>query len=269
MEPNWHPHLHPEDLNQVQIYPIRETIGRLNDLAIHTRPDIQQAVSRIQREMHKPTYSLVLAIKRIFRYVNHTKHFKLSFYRNSTLSSNTAISDILHSYSDATWGVHDDDINISMHSQSGHIHFLFNTPISWKTQLQRGKAAQSSGEAEYIATYHTLTEAVHLQGILHEYGVFQDLSKPLCIYTDSESCIGISKNPVNRKRNKHIQLKYHYVRQAVQDNELILIHTPAVDNPADIFTKVLRTVKQFVKLRDLIFNLPLKSISQITQRYLS
>jgi len=267
MEPNWHPNLHPEDISSALDYPIRETIGRLNDYAIHTRPDIQQAVSRVQREMHKPTHSLVLAIKRIYRYLNHTKHFKLSFYRNPSLSSKTAISDIMHSYSDATWGVHDNDINISMHSQSGHIHFLFNTPISWKTQLQRGKAAQSSGEAEYIATYHALTEAVHLQGILHEYGLFHDLSKPLRIYTDSESCIGISKNPVNHKRNKHIQLKYHYVRQAVQDNELHLIHIPAVDNPADIFTKVLRTVKQFVKLRDLIFSLPLKSISQITQCY--
>ena len=72
-------------------------------------------------------------------------------------------------------------------------------------------------------------------------------------YTDSESCIGMSKNPVNHKRNKHIMLKYHYIRHMIEDDEAQLRKVRAADNPADLFTKAIRTVKLFHHLRNIIF----------------
>ena len=254
-EENWHPDLHrTTDSTIVDKFPIRETIGTLNDIQIHTRPDIAYAVSRCQREMHKPTYSLVVAIKRIFRYLIGTLDFHLISHRNPSIKS-LAPTDILTSYSDANWGVYDHDLQYTMKSTSGHIHFLFNTPISWAVKVQQGKPAQSSGESEYIGTYHCLQEDVHLINILSELGVTVKTPQDTKIiaYTDSESCIGMSKNPVNHKRNKHIMLKYHYIRHMIEDDEAQLRKVRAADNPADLFTKAIRTVKLFHHLRNIIF----------------
>ena len=81
---------------------------------------------------------------------------------------------------------------------------FYNTPISWKSALQTGKPAQSSGEAEYIAGYECAAELLHLGNIGRHIQL--QIHDPLIIYTDSSACIGMSKNPVNHKRNKHIML---------------------------------------------------------------
>ena len=63
----------------------------------------------------------------------------------------------------------------------------------------------------------------------------------------------MSKNPINHKRNKHIMLKYHFIRHMVEKEEAKLIKVRAENNPADIFTKAPRTVKLFVFLCNIIF----------------
>ena len=65
---------------------------------------------------------------------------------------------------------------------------------------------------------------------------------------DSEACIAMSKNPVNYKRNKHIQLKYHWIRVAVKEKEIHIKKINTLDNLADVFTKAVKPIKQFVKL---------------------
>jgi hypothetical protein len=263
IEYNWHPELHSTtNTTEIEIFPIRETIGKLNDISLHTRPDITFAVSRCQREMHKPTYSLIVAIKRIFRYLKGTLEFKTTFRRNNNYGPmQYNITNILTSYSDATWGVWDEDIQITMKSTSGHYHTLFDTPVSWGTILQRGKPAQSSGESEYIAGFHTATESTHLKHLLIELGI-EDKQQTLKIYTDSESCIGMSKNPINHKRNKHIMLKYHWIRQATENKEIKLLKISAAENPADLFTKAVKTVKIFNILREIIFKQYFKTMTE-------
>ena len=72
----------------------------------------------------------------------------------------------------------------------------------------------------------------------------------LIIYSDSEACIGMSKNPINHKRNKHIMLKYHWVRQSVEEGKIKIVYTNTTEQVADILTKTVRTHLQFRYLRN-------------------
>ena len=247
MEHGWHPNLHPGDESRTHQYPIREAIGCLAHIANHTRPDISFAVSRLQREMHKPTYSCVLALERIMKYLAYTRNLGLTFTKQAKETASTALT----SYADATWGGWEDDIETTLKSTSGFVHIMNGGPISWGSKLQRGKPAQSSGEAEYIAAYHAITDTLYLKNILMDLS-FQEDNQPMICYSDSEACIGMSKNPINHKNNKHIMTKYHWVRITVDQGEAKILKVHTNDNPADLFTKTIRTVKQFEALRSLV-----------------
>ena len=77
-----------------------------------------------------------------------------------------------------------------------------------------------------------------MQKLLHDYGIYQE---HLTIYCDNISAINISKNPVQHSRTKHIEIRYHFIRELVKDDTLTLefIHTD--DQKADLFTKPLTT----------------------------
>ena len=244
MEFNWHPDLYPDNAEATKQFPTREILGSLGHLSNQTRLDITQAVARLQREAHAPTYSVTIAIKRILQYLAGTRTYGITFQRQPELQK-----DFLIGYADASWGVWDKYLEATMKSTSGYVITLYGTPISWRSALQKGKPAQSSGESEYIAAYECATEESHLKNVLTHYGA-DFLEHPLLCYTDSSACIGMSKNPVNHKRNKHIMLKYHWLRIATDKNEIILKHLRTNEQPADLFTKVLKTHQQFRYLRD-------------------
>ena len=244
MEFNWHPDLHEHREAETNDFDIRSALGVLGHIANQTRIDIAFAVARLQREMHKPTYSLVLGIKRIFRYLTGTLNYSLIYSRsNRPITAST----ILSGFSDASWGGHETNLDTTMKSTSGYIIKYGNTPISWGSQLQRGKPAQSSGESEYIGAYHCATELLSLKETAIEMGITHD-GKPLLIYSDSKPCIGMSKNPINHKRNKHIMLKYHWLRISVENDEIIINYLDTKHQPADILTKAPKTHVLFREL---------------------
>jgi hypothetical protein len=251
MEYNWHPDLHTENKTITNNYPIRETLGTLSHFANHTRPDIAFAVARLQREMHKPTHSVVIAIKRIFRYLAGTPTLSITYNRNPQEIINS--TQIITGFADATWGAWESDIETTLRSTSGHIHKLCNGPVAWGSTLQRGRPAQSSAEAEYIAAYHCATTTLYLKNLLEDLGI-KSSQEPITIYDDSDACIGMSKNPVNHKNNKHIMLKYHWVRQLTFEGIICLKKIDTTNNIADILTKAPRTVHLFQHLRNLLFN---------------
>ena len=154
-------------------------------------------------------------------------------------------------FADASWGVWDEDIDHTFKSTSGHVHFLFGTPISWASTLQTGKPAQSSAEAEYVAAYSGATEGLSLNNLL----IFLDIKddeKAYKLFSDSTACIGMARNPVNYKKNKQVQLKYHWVRHAVNSKELEISYVPTDKQVADIFTKTIKTIYQFEFLRSML-----------------
>ena len=109
--------------------------------------------------------------------------------------------------------------------------------------------ALSSCEAEYIAATTAACQGVWLARLLAE---FRDVrSRAITLKIDSESAIQLSKNPVFHDRSKHIDVRYHYIRECVEENRAILESVGTVEELADILTKALGRV-QFCELHSKI-----------------
>lgn len=64
---------------------------------------------------------------------------------------------------------------------------------------------------------------------------------PIC--SDNQGALFVSENPVTEKRTKHIDIRYHYIRDVIEQGHVQVLFVPGMDNPADIFTKNLRLIK--------------------------
>ena len=122
---------------------------------------------------------------------------------------------------------------------------LANGVITWLSKRQV-TVSLSTAEAEYVALCSATQEAIWLRRLLGELG--WDQEKPTKIYEDNQGTIAMSKNPVNHSRTKHIDIKYHFVRDAVQNNIIELEYCQTEKMLADIMTKPLAR-GQFEMLR--------------------
>jgi hypothetical protein len=116
--------------------------------------------------------------------------------------------------------------------------------ISWSSRKQ-GSVAQSTAETEYIADGTSGRRTVWLRRLL------SDLlrSELTVIHCDKQSCVKLTENPVFHVRLKHIEMRYHYIRDMIQRKVLSLQYVPTAEQTADIFTKPLPLIK-FVYFRD-------------------
>ena len=103
----------------------------------------------------------------------------------------------------------------------------------------------------YIAANEAAREAMHLRSLLREFGEIQD--EPTTIYEDSTGCISMSFNAVHHARTKHMDVRYQYVRERVQEGDLVLKHVRTDDQIADVLTKPLAGSKH-KKFTDLMLN---------------
>ncbi|KAL0325747.1 UNVERIFIED_CONTAM: Retrovirus-related Pol polyprotein from transposon RE2 [Sesamum radiatum] len=183
--------------------------------------------------MQSPSQVHYAAAKRILRYLRGTKDFGI-WYK----STNDAK---LVGYTDSDWAGSVDD----MKSTSGYTFSLGSGIFSWASKKQ-ATVAQSSTEAEYIAAAATSNQAIWLRRILEDIGEKQE--EPTTIYCDNKSAIAITKNPVQHSRTKHIDIKYHSLREATTRGEIELKYCSTEEQLADIFTKALPRNK-FEELR--------------------
>jgi len=116
---------------------------------------------------------------------------------------------------------------------------LAKAPVSWKSTLQ-STVALSTTEAEYMAITEAVKEAIWLHGLLKDLGVGQ---KQLELYSESQSVIHLAKNQVFHARTKHIDVRYHFVREILEEEEIILQKIHTTENPADMLTKVVTKTK--------------------------
>ncbi|CAL4153012.1 unnamed protein product, partial [Meganyctiphanes norvegica] len=113
--------------------------------------------------------------------------------------------------------------------------------ISWRSSKQRS-VATSSCEAEYIALTEAVKESKFLRQLLSDMTGCEKES--VLLYCDNQSAMKLAKNPVFHDRSKHIDIKYHFIREAVIDDAIVVLkYIPTAKNVADIFTKPLSKVK--------------------------
>jgi hypothetical protein len=161
-----------------------QAVGSLIYLATCTRPDIQLAVSLVSRTMKEPTEKNWIAVKRIFRYLNGTRNYGITYNGSDKVQ--------VIGYADADWaGDHKD-----RKSTSGYVFTIANGAVSWASKKQN-TVALSTVEAEYISGSLATQEAIWISKLLTEVGLKINVPK---IFQDNQGCIGFSKNPVGHAR---------------------------------------------------------------------
>jgi hypothetical protein len=200
--------------------PYREAIGSLMYAALGTRPDISFAVSFLSQFMQNPGRAHWEAVKRVFRYLKGTKDTCL-------VIGGTGKG--LEAFSDADWASQE-----HRHSISGYVFTIGGGAVSWSSKKQV-IVALSTTEAEYIAATHAAKEALWIRMFLAE--IARPLKKPTTIHLDNISAISITKNDEYHPRTKHIDIRYHFIRHAVQERLLHIDYVPTEDMAADMFTK--------------------------------
>ena len=121
----------------------------------------------------------------------------------------------------------------SRKSTTGFVFTLGGTAISWGSNLQK-VVALSTTEAEYVAMTEAAKEMIWLQTFMKELGQKCDMGT---LYSDSQSGIFLAKNPAFHSKTKHIQVKYHFIRHLLSDEQLKLEKICGSQNPADMLTK--------------------------------
>ena len=154
----------------------------------------------------------------------------------------------LEGYSDADWG---GDIN-DRKSTSGYLFKLANGPISWGSKKQQ-IVALSSSEAEYIALALAVQEGIWIKNLLTEILKDQVKDNQLMIYEDNQSCIKMTKNPVNHGRTKHIDIRYHFLRDQVKKGQVKIAYKETKEMLADILTNGLQGPLHQEKMKNIGF----------------
>jgi len=201
----------------------RSMIGGLLYLT-QTRPDIMNVVGLVARFQADPRESHVMAIKKIFRYLKGTVEYGLWYPRDHDFS--------LHAYTNADWTRDVDDRK----STSGGALFLGKRLVSWLSKKQE-VISLSTVEEEYITAVGSCTQVLWMKQMLRD--IRAEYEEPITIFCDNSSVIKISKNLVLHSKTKHISIKFHFLREQVNKNEVRLECVPSKDQIADIFTKPL------------------------------
>ena len=203
-------------------------VGSLMYAMMGTRPDIAYAVGVLGRFSANPKRQHWTAAKRVLRYLNTTSSMELRFDGNDV-----GMDMSFHGYSDADWSGDPD----TSKSTSGYVFLTVRGAIGWASKRQT-MVALSSTESEYIGLCYAGQHLAWLRTFFEDIGHAQKgASDLLC---DNQAAIVLTKEAQYRSRTKHIQRKYHYLRDdLVAKGEAVVRYVPTEDMVADIFTKAL------------------------------
>lgn len=208
--------------------PYQEAVGSLLYLAQGTRPDIAFAVNNVSRFNNSHTQIHWTAVKRIFRYIKGTINFKLCFSRDG--------SGNMDCYSDSDWASDPD----KRRSCTGHLIRMSNGAITWASKRQ-STVALSSTEAEYMAISSALCDVIWVKQMGDELD--SDFQRNIPLYCDNQSTLKLATSDAFRPRTKHIDIRYHHIREKVHSGLLNLKFVGTEENIADALTKAVTKEK--------------------------
>ncbi|KAI3636627.1 hypothetical protein MIR68_005316 [Amoeboaphelidium protococcarum] len=220
----------------------RALIGSLMYLMVGTRPDIAFVVGYLSKYLSNPKMEHYSMVRRVLRYLAGSKDLVLIFDGKKDL--------LPIAYADADFA-NDQE---GRRSTTGYVIQMCGASISWKSKLQSA-VALSSTEAEYYAAAAVCQELCWFREILNEVGldivvdglrlladeetVDRVKVHPLKVMEDNQSCIAITKNPEKFSRTKHIEVKYHFVRELTESGRVMFEYVNTQEQTADVLTKPL------------------------------
>lgn len=229
------------DGNPIDATKYRRVIGCLRYL-LHTRPDLSYAVGVASRFMERPTTMHLKAVKMILRYLKGTLDSGLVFASGSGSLDITGFTD-----SDLAGDMDD------RRSTDGMAFYVNSSLVSWCSQKQK-TVALSSCEAEFMAATAAACHALWLRALLSE--MMGTEAKPVKLFVDNKSAIALMKNPVFHGRSKHIDTRYHFIRECVESGQILIEFVRSEEQRADAMTKglpaaKLATARHLLGVRDL------------------
>jgi hypothetical protein len=213
----------------------QEAVGSLQYLAGLTRPDFQFEVNKYAQFLVDPSVSNWNGICRVFRYLAGTIDYGITFKGPNEGPEPESDLDLgqLIGYSDSDYAASTEDRRCHF----GYVFILNGGAVSWAS-IKQTSNVNATTEAEYIAACEGGKEAVFLHEIL--YILWPKDHLPITLRGDNEGSIALARNPEFHKRSKHIDTRYHYIRQLLADNLISIQHVPTKDMVADILTKPLK-----------------------------
>ncbi|KAG8496414.1 hypothetical protein CXB51_007522 [Gossypium anomalum] len=206
-----------DEIEYMSHVPYSSAVGSLMYAMVCSRPDLSYAVSAVSRYMANPGKEHWKAVQWILRYLRGTTDVCLQFGRTED-------------------GVIDLDRRRSL---TGYVFTIGGCAISWKATLQT-TVALSTTEAEYMAITEACKEAIWLKGLFSELNEDLQISTVFC---DSQSAIFLTKDQMFHERTKHIDVRYHFVRDIIARGDIVVSKISTHENPADMMTKSLPITK--------------------------
>jgi hypothetical protein len=243
-----------KDKLTIQDMDYRSAIGGLMYLANCTRPDISNIVRFLSSFVSNYTDVHINMVLKVMKYLEDTVNFGLKFVKTNNddffgiLDSNNQINDLnlINGYSDSSWG----DNFADGSSCTGFCILYGKSPILWRSVQQR-IVARSSMEAEYIALSKCIDEIMWIKRLIEELTLksndfnlissnvdaIRNIKEAILVRCDNTAAILIGNTNYETKRSRHINIKFHNVKNAVRLNDIKLKHVESAKNIADLLTK--------------------------------
>jgi transposase InsO family protein len=217
-----------DDTKQTQMKktPYREAVGSLMYASVASRPDITFAISALSQFLENPGQVHWEAVKRIFRYLAGTKTHALT-YGNERHE--------LMGYTDA-----DGSSQEHRHAISGFTFLIDGGAVSWASRKQE-LVTLSTAEAEYVAATHAAKECIWLRRLINS--LFGPIRNPTTLLCDNQAALRLATDDNYHARTKHIDVRYHFIRQTISNGHVDIKFCPTQDMTADILTKALPRYK--------------------------
>lgn len=226
-----------EEKDEMKKMPYRELIGCLTYLSNTSRPDLAFAANALSRFNANPGRIHWRAAKHVLRYLVGTSSLGITYTKSGKP---------LMAYVDSDWGGNID----SRRSCTGLVLVLAGGPVSWRSKQQKS-VALSTMEAEYIALSEVVKEVMYMRRLLTHMDGQAYANDPTCINCDNQSAIRFSKDSIYHQRSKHVDIRFHFTREAQEDGEVTVQYIPSDKNPADLLTKPLLKIKMS-RCRDIL-----------------
>ena len=221
--------IEPEVLPQKEVTTYQSLVGSLLYINRMTRPDISLHVNLLGRRTSKPGINNLRTAKQLAQYLASTKREGLQIMKTDQQEVQIVL------YADASYG------GENSRSQSGSLVTLYGTPVIWGSRRQ-DVVSMSITEAEYIACSETAKDSQWITQLLMELGISKSKNEtkltPI-LYTDNEAALKLTKTQTFHRRTRHIEHRFHYIRELVDQKAIRIAGIKGKNNPADPLTKLL------------------------------
>jgi hypothetical protein len=200
-------------------------VGMLLYVQRNTHPELSYSVRELCKYTANPGPKMWTAFQRVLRFLKGNKSACIKYSKPADAATPVQLS----AYCDSDFA----NDKVTRRSVTGYVTVLCGGPLSWRSEGQ-AKTAQSTAEAEYIAASEACREIKYLVIVLED---LEENQGPVSLFEDNESCISWAKGRGKPDKRKHIDIKYHFIQECVEDQLIEMTSIASADQLADILTK--------------------------------